>query len=435
MNEAVAARLGNATRRLLHRDRFTRRLATLSGGMAAGQLVIVASSPLLTRLYTPTELGVFAVLSAYISILGPVVTLRLEAPILLERDERAAIRATLLCLLATVAVTLLLMAAGTGLGVLGWSPAHWSHLGGLVWLVPLGVLLYGLAQPFTHWSLRQGEVRINSVTQVVQSVVQVGTQLALGVLGWGAAGLGLGYVLGLLPRCVWRSAATRRTFWARLRRDDLRAMPATAWQHRRYPIMATPSMLLRLGAQFLPPIIITALYGPAVGGMFGLGQRVLTAPVRMLGLATSQAFLAEAGELDRAGLRRLFTTTLARFAILGLLWTVPLLLLAPQLFALVFGRDWRMAGEIVQVMMPLHLARFVVVPVSQVLNVIGRHDLDLALAVAIVAAMAAGFGGAQLLALGPLAAVALYSGLGCIAFLATIAVAWHHMRRAVEIGR
>ena len=35
MNEAVAVRLGNATRRLLHRDRFTRRLATLSGEWAA----------------------------------------------------------------------------------------------------------------------------------------------------------------------------------------------------------------------------------------------------------------------------------------------------------------------------------------------------------------------------------------------------------------
>ena len=73
-----------------------------------------------------------------------------------------------------------------------------------------------------------------------------------------------------------------------------------------------------------------------------------------------------------------------------------------------------------------------VVPVSQVLNILDRHDLDLALAVAIVAAMAAGYGGARLLGLGPLAAVALYSGLSCIAFLATVAVAWHHLRRAVE---
>jgi O-antigen/teichoic acid export membrane protein len=434
MNNAAAVRVGATARRLLHRDRFTRRLATLAGGTAAGQLVIIASSPLLTRLYTPAEIGVFAVLSAYIAILGPIVTLRLEAPILLERDEREAIRATLLCLLTTVAITLLLVAAGTGLAVLGWSPAHWSHLSTLIWLVPLGVLLYGLSQPFTHWSLRQDEVRTNSVTQIVQSLVQVGAQLILGVLGWGAAGLGLGYVLGLLPRCVWRSAATRRTFWGRLQRDDLCTMPAILWRHRYYPAMATPSMLLRLCAQFLPPIIITALYGPAIGGMFGLGQRVLTAPVRMLGLATSQAFLAEAGQLDRAGLRRLFNTTLARFTIVGLLWTVPLLLIAPGLFGLVFGRDWRMAGEIVQIMLPLHLARFVTVPISQVFNVLERHGHDLALAVAIVSAMAVGFGGARLLGLGPLAAVSLYSGLSCMAFLATIAVAWRHVRRAAGAG-
>jgi O-antigen/teichoic acid export membrane protein len=107
-----------------------------------------------------------------------------------------------------------------------------------------------------------------------------------------------------------------------------------------------------------------------------------------------------------------------------------LLLIAPELFSLIFGHDWRIAGEIVQIMMPLHLARFVMVPISQVFNVLERHGLDLVLAVATMLAMAGGFGGARLLGLGPLAAVALYSGLSCMVFFATILVAWYHVRHA-----
>ena len=44
---------------------------------------------------------------------------------------------------------------------------------------------------------------------------------------------------------------------------------------------------------------------------------------------------------------------------------------------LVFGEAWRETGMIVQILVPLHLARFVVVPVAQTLNVTGRQHLHL----------------------------------------------------------
>ena len=55
----------------------------------------------------------------------------------------------------------------------------------------------------------------------------------------------------------------------------------------------------------------------------------------------------------------------------------PVLFAGPTLFALVFGDAWRAAGEIVQLLVPLYLTRFVVTPVSQTLNILGRQKLHL----------------------------------------------------------
>ena len=80
----------------------------------------------------------------------------------------------------------------------------------------------------------------------------------------------------------------------------------------------------------------------------------------------------------------------AGFAV-GMVGMTPLLLFGPALFALIFGEPWRMAGAIVQCLIPVQLARFVVIPIAQALNIYGRQDLHLAAAALGLAATAAAF--------------------------------------------
>lgn len=409
-------------------DRYSRRLMLLSSGTMLAQLLIIGGSPLLTRIYSPAEFGAFAVLSAWISILGPLACVGLETPILIEQDDRRARSLTTAALLAGVVTTALLVLCLALLELSPWAPSRSSVMGQLVWLLPLGIFAYALTQPLTHWSLREGAEALNSLTQVAQAISQLVGQVTLGLASLGALGLCAGYVVGLLPRLVWHAAAARASFWQPLDCVGSGHLLAAVRREWRYPVIATPSALLRLASQFLPTVIVTALYGAAVGGLFGLGQRILTAPVRMLGLATSQALLTEVGSQDRAGLRRLFTRTIVQFAMVGLAWVIPLAVAAPSLFEIAFGTEWRMGGEMVRALLPLHFARFVLVPVSQLLNVINRHDLDLALAVVLVTTLAASFGAAVAFDLRPLMAVTAFSLSSCFVYLMTMIITWSALR-------
>ena len=180
-------------RRLLPRSRFLRRLAMLSGGTFLAQLLVVASAPLLTRLYGPEAFGTLAVFASVSGILGAVAALRYEFAVPVVADPEEA--ADLVGLgLATSAGTAALAALGV------WAAGPWlarftgvAELAPLLWLLPAAVLLNGLVLALNFWSVRQGTFRVNTANKLVQGAGQVGPQLLLGAAGTGgSAGLVVG---------------------------------------------------------------------------------------------------------------------------------------------------------------------------------------------------------------------------------------------------
>lgn len=417
-------------RRLLPQGRFARRLTVLSGGTLIGQAVLVASSPALTRLYTPAEFGVLAVFTALSSMLLSLINLRYEYAIPVCRDEEEALAMAGAGAVVALGVSLLLALTvalfGAPLaGLLGLGP-----LAGLLWLLPPLMLFWGLALTLSSWTVRQGQFRANAAGNLVQLAGQAAAQLGLGVAGGGAGALIAGYMLGPLARFALLARSLSPGDRQGLRQVTPAAMRRAARRHWRYPAFSCPSSLLQSASQMLPAVLVAMLYGPVAAGWFGLGQRLMAAPVRMLGEAASQVFLGEIARAEGPALFRLFKRTAVRFAILGLAGTAPLLLAGPALFALVFGEPWREAGAIVQILVPVYLTRFVVVPVSQTLNVLGRQKLHLTASLLNAAALGASFALGALLDLPLLGTTLLYSLGSTAAFLFYLGAAWLAARRA-----
>jgi O-antigen/teichoic acid export membrane protein len=398
--------------------RFVRRLTLLAGGTVLGQGLLVATAPLLTRLFSPVDFGLLAIFAALVGLLGVVAGLRYEFAIPMCRDEDEAAGMVVLCLvlscLLAIACALIVLAAGPGiataLGIAALAP--------LLWLLPPCVLVLGLGQAFDYWSIRQGSFRVNAVSRLVLYGGQAGTQVGLGLAGASGAGLALGYAAALpaAERARLRSAAGRR-LWPLAR------------MHWRYPAFSSPAALLQSAVHLLPAIPLAALYGPAVAGWFALVQRLINLPVRMLGQAASQVYLGEVAERPPAAVYRLFLRTSIRFLALGLVGMLPLLLAGPALFAFVFGEPWRPAGEFAQALVPFYLARFVVAPVSQTLNRFERLDLHLLSTGIGAAALALTFAASWRYALSPFATVLTLGISGGMAQLLTFVLAWQVARR------
>ena len=86
---------------------FSQNVLTLMTGSTLSQAIPIAISPILTRIYTPEDFGLYAVYLAIITILGTIVSGRYELAIMLPKKDEDAINIFALGLVITICLTVL----------------------------------------------------------------------------------------------------------------------------------------------------------------------------------------------------------------------------------------------------------------------------------------------------------------------------------------
>jgi O-antigen/teichoic acid export membrane protein len=86
----VLASLQRRIQQRIPRAGFFRNVAILAGGTAIAQALNVLTAPIITRLYTPNDLGNLSVYISIYSILVVVASWRYETAIPLPKDDETA---------------------------------------------------------------------------------------------------------------------------------------------------------------------------------------------------------------------------------------------------------------------------------------------------------------------------------------------------------
>ena len=355
------------------KSEFIRNIAVLSTGTALGQVLTVAASPVLSRLFGPDDFGLLGVI---ISVSGPITmiaALRYELAIVLSRDDEEAINVFMLCFGLVVALSALsalsLVFTGDWLAVQLEAPTA----GSLLLAVPMLVLFGGSFRNFLAWANRRKSYLRSSIACFSRSCTVVASQGAFGVLGQGA-GLVYGRILGgavatvVLGAKILREERTLISQSVRLGR-----MRAVAVAHDQFPKYTMPRSLLVSVSRNLPTIFLAALFSPAAAGFYWFTARLLEMPTTLIGDAVRRVFYERAARLHQDGkniLPLLTRTTLVLMTISGA-GTLFIVLTAPPLFEFVFGAEWRPAGAYAQWLVLWWFASFTNVPSAMLIPVYG----------------------------------------------------------------
>ena len=113
-------------------------------------------------------------------------------------------------------------------------------------------------------------------------------------------------------------------------------------------------------------ILIFSFFGIATLGYYSLVQRVLGIPSVLIGNSIGQVFFQEAiKEKQRTGkFINSFKATLKKLIIIALPFFTILFFIIEDLFVLVFGKDWLIAGLYAKILLPLFMIRFIVSPLT-----------------------------------------------------------------------
>lgn len=347
--------------------RFARNVITLMTGTTFGQVLMIFVAPILTRLYRPEDFGVYAIYTSVASIITVFACWSYDFAIVLpEKDEEAANVLALcifLCLGMTGITLILVVVLRTSLANILNAPdlALW------LWCMPLSILGTGLFKAFNYWSTRRGQFRRLAVRQITQSTITSATQVGGGVtFTTGAGGLIGGLIIGQLAATIRLAYQVVKDEGNFLRSCiNIPRLKSVLIRYNKFPLYDSWSSLFNTGSNMLPALLLGYFFNPAIVGYYALGQKVLAMPMNVVGGSIAQVFYPRATKARRDG--ELSKVTLDMFERLLKIGFVPIILItivAPDLFAVVFGERWWIAGQYVRLISLWLFFQFVSSPLS-----------------------------------------------------------------------
>ncbi len=361
---------------------FFRDILSVAMGSAGSQAIVILSSPILLRVYEPTELGIQAVCVSLLFV-SVVSSLRYNQAIPLPKDND---KARSIIDLTMVVVTLMAVLVGVVLWAFGDQIAGFTKtptITEFLWLLPIIFLLGGTTEVFLNAALRMKRFKALGYAQVVQSGVQVIFQISVGLIDPSAKTLMLGLVAGSLA-AILVYVVNLGLARPKLGKMRLFSRPSTLWktagEYRKFPLLAAPAALINAAAAQVMPILLAAFYSTNVVGWLVLAQRVVGLPITTIGYGVSQVFFQRAAEQqnqDQTQLLSLYRRAARTLFLIGLLPIGLLAVIAPYIVGLVFGQQWVHAGWYVTILAPMFLCQFAVSPLSQIVAVIGAQKIQL----------------------------------------------------------
>ncbi len=375
------SRLQSLLSRLKPQNPIYRSIVILSGGTALAQLIGICSLPLVTRLYTPAEIGTVSLFLSFFGFWVTTIALRYEQALMIATDDAEShvvhrLATILVLVMSTLGVPVLWLLQENNVLEFQLLPV-WAPL------IALPILLgYGLFMVYRSWALRGGLVSQISQASIVRATLIAGTKLGLGAFGGGVVALFAAELAGALASMHRLMQATKLHFaTSKPPTIGYLQMRKAGLKYAKFPMLDSPSAWLDALAMMLPLPMVASLYGAEAAGWFGLARLVLSLPNAQIGVAVADVFqmsLAEAvRSKDPQRARSVFYMLLKKLGLIGVVPLVVSFAVLPWAFPIVFGSSWAPAGPVAASLAPWLYAAFVVSPLSRALPVLQAQEWKL----------------------------------------------------------
>lgn len=360
-------------------------IVVLMTGTVVSQLIILVSSPLITHIYSPDNLGKFAIYFSIASIISIISTGKYEEAIPLPKSDFRALLLTLASISLNIAITIIYLFV-FNLAVCIF-PSFFSSfsLGRLeINLICIASLLLSIGNIFVYWFIRNHKFNNISQNKIVQSTSNVTLSI---ILGYFIKTFGL-IISDLLSRFF-----SALSFFLKFKEDKnfikffnfssskikFSLLVSQLKIYINYPKYIVPGSLMNVLARQLPIIVMTFYLTPHISGLMMMSQRIILGPLGIITESLSKAVLSPmANQLRINGeCWNLYKKGLIYLALIPL----PILVLGFVFFdsivKIFFGNEWRELTHVVFIFSPYFYLNLVSSPLSIIYIAAGKQRVSL----------------------------------------------------------
>ncbi len=350
---------------------FAKSVTTLVSGTVLSQLIVFALSPIISRLYSPEETANFSIYTRIIIFVSTLATARFESALALPRRNEHAFslyRLIVQLILISFFVSIFLSIIYVLFGLRNKDESF------IYLMIPIGFVPLCMMNIGNGWAMRLGQFKEVSRFRIVNSLSMNFSNVIFGYLGLGYKGLILGYVVGVSIPGAW---FTRKYHLLKLKYKDFsrrKRKNIIGKTYIEFPKVNLPHALMDITRELLIVFFILLYFTKNELGSYDFSFKMLKLPLTVIGGAIGQVYFQKIASKKNQG-ESIFEITKQTMRNLFLISIIPFTVLyffGENLFSIVFGKEWALAGRYSEIMAPWLMMNLIVSPVSQLPVVVGK---------------------------------------------------------------
>ncbi|HEH9346608.1 TPA: type 8 capsular polysaccharide synthesis protein Cap8K [Staphylococcus aureus] len=345
-------------------------LMILSSGIA--QVILIITTPIITRLYSPTEFGEFTIFSNIAMILIPIITARYDLLIVNTKNDRSANILSQISFLISLLILLILIPI--------FAISAWLYPNFILDFIFIIIMLFlvSLTNIFTNYLNKERKYKVLSLINVFRAGSMALLQIIFGLLALGSLGLIIGFSLSYIAGITLGYKTFKKHFNIVRDKEETKAL---FLENKNQLVYSTPSILLNSLSFSVVVFFIGILYTNTEVGIYGMAIRVLGIPVTIISLGLSKIFMQQANDyyIEYGNFRNLLLKFSSILVIVSIILYVPLYLFSEELVNILLGHSWVDAITVIKIVIPLFVIRLIVSTVSLSVIVLQKQQLELIL--------------------------------------------------------
>lgn len=326
----------------MNNNSFRGNILKLMGGTAAVQIINLLVQPIISRIYDPDNYGVMAVLVSIIAISNVVGFLSYDKAITIldSGEDPFGVAKELLhkitCLFIIVFICLICYL------IVRNADNVYLALGVVIVFMTL------IDNVFTNLSYKLGMYGKVAKRKIIVVVINVLLQVYFGMHGYTKYGMYIAFLLCTFIGVVFIGYEHISKIW-----NSSSAGYEFFKKYRRLPLFELPNNLLNVLSIQLPVFVLAHYVSTSMTGQYGLASRIVALPLLLISSSFSNAYAQKFATMYN-NKEDVYSFTKNVWKKIFLLGVIPLLcvgIFGQQLFVLIFGRDWYIAGKLAQILM------------------------------------------------------------------------------------
>ncbi|HBC4060700.1 TPA: type 8 capsular polysaccharide synthesis protein Cap8K [Staphylococcus aureus] len=345
-------------------------LMILSSGIA--QVILIITTPIITRLYSPTEFGEFTIFSNIAMILIPIINARYDLLIVNTKNDRSANILSQISFLISLLILLILIPI--------FAISAWLYPNFILDFIFIIIMLFlvSLTNIFTNYLNKERKYKVLSLINVFRAGSMALLQIIFGLLALGSLGLIIGFSLSYIAGITLGYKTFKKHFNIVRDKEETKAL---FLENKNQLVYSTPSILLNSLSFSVVVFFIGILYTNTEVGIYGMAIRVIGIPVTIISLGLSKIFMQQANDyyIEYGNFRNLLLKFSSILVIVSIILYVPLYLFSEELVNILLGHSWVDAITVIKIVIPLFVIRLIVSTVSLSVIVLQKQQLELIL--------------------------------------------------------